>query len=90
MPYLSLTAVSRHSSPPRSVIGCPPDAINTTQDILDPDVFWTEELLLATKDRLFGCGFDTLDSTRSGNPDLTVNGLIGGHAYSGITLTFLK
>ncbi|KAJ7857137.1 cysteine proteinase, partial [Mycena olivaceomarginata] len=36
-------------------------------DILDPDVFWTEELLLATTDRLFGCGFDTLDSTRSGN-----------------------
>ncbi|KAJ7113978.1 hypothetical protein C8R44DRAFT_676421 [Mycena epipterygia] len=53
-----------------------------TKDILDPDVFWTEELLLATKDRLFGCGFDTLDSTRSGNNDLTVNGLIGGHAYS--------
>ncbi|KAJ7173341.1 hypothetical protein C8R46DRAFT_946051 [Mycena filopes] len=53
-----------------------------TKDILDPDVFWREELLLATKDRLFGCGFDTLDSTRSGNKDITVNGLIGGHAYS--------
>ncbi|KAJ7777059.1 hypothetical protein B0H16DRAFT_1504208 [Mycena metata] len=52
------------------------------KDILDHDVFWREELLLATKDRLFGCGFDTLDSTRSGVQDLTVNGLIGGHAYS--------
>ncbi|KAK7031845.1 calpain catalytic domain-containing protein [Favolaschia claudopus] len=53
-----------------------------TKDILDSDLFWKEELLLATKDRLFGCGFDTLDSTRSGNEDRTVNGLIGGHAYS--------
>ncbi|KAJ7483514.1 hypothetical protein FB451DRAFT_1234839 [Mycena latifolia] len=53
-----------------------------TKDILDPDLFWTEELLLATKDRLFGCGFDTLDSTRSGNSELTVHGLFGGHAYS--------
>ncbi|KAJ6621539.1 hypothetical protein B0H10DRAFT_2017728 [Mycena sp. CBHHK59/15] len=53
-----------------------------TKDILDTDVFWKEELLFATKDRLFGCGFDTLDSTRSGTEDLTVNGLIGGHAYS--------
>ncbi|KAF7345588.1 Calpain catalytic domain-containing protein [Mycena venus] len=53
-----------------------------TKDILDPDVFWKEELLLATKDRLFGCGFDALDGTRSGNEDITVNGLIGGHAYS--------
>ncbi|KAJ7036653.1 hypothetical protein C8F04DRAFT_1220961 [Mycena alexandri] len=52
------------------------------KDILDPDVFWREELLLATKDRLFGCGFDTLDSNRSGIKNLTVNGLIGGHAYS--------
>ncbi|KAJ6471924.1 hypothetical protein C8R45DRAFT_1013561 [Mycena sanguinolenta] len=53
-----------------------------TKDILSPDVFWKEELLLATKDRLFGCGFDTLDHTRSGKEDVTVNGLIGGHAYS--------
>ncbi|KAJ6580695.1 hypothetical protein B0H19DRAFT_1112126, partial [Mycena capillaripes] len=53
-----------------------------TKDILDPDVFWKEELLLAAKDRLFACGFDSLDGTRSGNEDITVNGLIGGHAYS--------
>ncbi|KAJ7748035.1 hypothetical protein B0H16DRAFT_1461726 [Mycena metata] len=56
------------------------DTANTPQDILDPDVFWREELLLlATKDRLFGYGFDTLDSTRSGIQDLIVNGLIGVH-----------
>ncbi|KAJ7753130.1 cysteine proteinase [Mycena maculata] len=53
-----------------------------TKDILDSDVFWREELLRATTDRLFGCAFDSLDSSRSGNADLTVNGLIGGHAYS--------
>ncbi|KAF7332285.1 Calpain catalytic domain-containing protein [Mycena kentingensis (nom. inval.)] len=53
-----------------------------TKDILDADAFWNEELLLATQDRLFGCGFDTLDSSRSGKEDPTVNGLIGGHAYS--------
>ncbi|KAJ7068535.1 hypothetical protein C8F01DRAFT_1336566 [Mycena amicta] len=53
-----------------------------TKDILDPDLFWKEELRLATVDRLFGCGFDTLDSSRSGKEDSTVNGLIGGHAYS--------
>ncbi|KAJ7730187.1 hypothetical protein B0H16DRAFT_1469759 [Mycena metata] len=59
------------------------DTANTPQDIIDPDVFWREELLLlATKDRLFGYGFDTLDSTRSGIQDLIVNGLIGGYAYS--------
>nr|GAT53037.1 predicted protein [Mycena chlorophos] len=53
-----------------------------TKDILDPDLFWREELLLATKDRLFGCSFDNLDTTRSGKEDPTVTGLIGGHAYS--------
>ncbi|KAJ7607933.1 hypothetical protein FB45DRAFT_1039995 [Roridomyces roridus] len=57
-----------------------------TKDILDPDVFWREELLRATEDRLFGCAFDSLDPGRRGNSDsasdLRVNGLIGGHAYS--------
>ncbi|KAJ7235550.1 cysteine proteinase [Mycena rebaudengoi] len=53
-----------------------------TKDILDVDLFWKEELLLATKDRLFGCGFDTLDTVRSGREEVFVNGLIGGHAYS--------
>ncbi|KAJ7607934.1 hypothetical protein FB45DRAFT_806548 [Roridomyces roridus] len=57
-----------------------------TKDILDPDVFWREELLRATEDRLFGCAFDSLDPGRRGNTEseseLRVNGLIGGHAYS--------
>ncbi|KAF7301917.1 Calpain catalytic domain-containing protein [Mycena indigotica] len=52
------------------------------KDILDPELFWKEELLLATTDRLFGCSFDSLDSSRNGKEDATVNGLIGGHAYS--------
>jgi hypothetical protein len=55
---------------------------NILQDVLDIDKFWNEELLQANKDRLFGCAFDSLDSTRSGEYAPTVNGLIGGHAYS--------
>ncbi|KAK7017794.1 cysteine proteinase [Favolaschia claudopus] len=43
-----------------------------TKDIFDVDKFWTEELMSATKDRLFGCSF-----AGSGK-----NGLIGNHAYS--------
>lgn len=54
----------------------------SSKDILDVDKFWNEELLRANRDRLFGCAFDNLDSTRSGNTEATVNGLIGGHAYS--------
>ncbi|GLB43254.1 putative peptidase C2 family protein [Lyophyllum shimeji] len=53
-----------------------------TKDILDIDKFWNEELLRANQDRLFGCAFDNLDSTRSGDAFATVNGLMGGHAYS--------
>ncbi|KAG6911017.1 hypothetical protein DXG01_005432 [Tephrocybe rancida] len=53
-----------------------------TKDILDTDAFWTNELLHANIDRLFGCAFDNLDSTRSGVAQPTVNGLMGGHAYS--------
>ncbi|KAJ7821376.1 hypothetical protein B0H14DRAFT_2831437 [Mycena olivaceomarginata] len=51
-------------------------------DILDIDKFWTEELLKANKDRLFGCAFDSLDGSRSGDWDATINGLHGSHAYS--------
>ncbi|KAJ7880174.1 cysteine proteinase [Mycena leptocephala] len=51
-------------------------------DILDIDKFWTEELLKANKDRLFGCAFNALDGTRSGDWDATINGLHGNHAYS--------
>lgn len=46
------------------------------------DRFWREELLLANQDRLFGCAFSSLDSTRHGDEDATVNGLFGSHAYS--------
>ncbi|KAG6830584.1 hypothetical protein H0H87_007581 [Tephrocybe sp. NHM501043] len=54
----------------------------TILDILDPDVFWTDELLLANTDRLFGCAFNNLDGTRSGIQSAPVNGLIGAHSYS--------
>ena len=52
------------------------------QDILDPERFWKEELLNANKDRLFGCAFDSLNPTRSGEEDIKINGLMGGHSYS--------
>jgi len=53
-----------------------------SKDILDTDRFWDEELSRANKDRLFGCSFNNLDSTRSGVPGAKVEGLIGNHAYS--------
>ncbi|KAK0455587.1 uncharacterized protein EV420DRAFT_1765264 [Desarmillaria tabescens] len=53
-----------------------------TNDILDPDLFWTEELLKANNDCLFGVAFNYLDSSRSGETSITVSGLMGGHAYS--------
>ncbi|KAJ8509380.1 hypothetical protein ONZ45_g8446 [Pleurotus djamor] len=53
-----------------------------TKDILDIDKFWHEELSKANVDRLFGCAFDSLDTARSGQADVQVNGLFGGHAYS--------
>lgn len=56
--------------------------LHGNQDILDPDAFWNDELLRATRDRLFGCSFGTLDNSRSGIDHVTVNGLLGGHAYS--------
>ncbi|KAJ7613033.1 hypothetical protein FB45DRAFT_993113 [Roridomyces roridus] len=53
-----------------------------SQDILDRDKFWTEELLKANKDRLFGCSTRRLDSTRSGVSNATIDGVYAGHAYS--------
>lgn len=53
-----------------------------TKDLLNPERFWHEELTRANKDRLFGCSFSSLDSTRSGNMFINVQGLIGDHAYS--------
>ncbi|EEB99978.1 hypothetical protein MPER_00196, partial [Moniliophthora perniciosa FA553] len=52
------------------------------RDIFDLDRFWNEELLKANIDRLFGCSYKSLDGTRSGDDDIKINGLIGGHAYS--------
>lgn len=53
-----------------------------SKDILDKDRYWNEELLKANKDRVFGCSFDALNSSRSGLRDVRVDGLIGSHAYS--------
>ncbi|KAJ7029686.1 hypothetical protein C8F04DRAFT_1187536 [Mycena alexandri] len=53
-----------------------------SKDILDVDKFWKEELLNAHDSRLFGCSFSSLDESRSGVQNATVNGLYGSHAYS--------
>ncbi|KAJ7113933.1 hypothetical protein C8R44DRAFT_676394 [Mycena epipterygia] len=53
-----------------------------TKDILDVDKFWTEELLKANHDRVFGCYFYGLDGSRSGDYEAKIFGLIGNHAYS--------
>lgn len=56
-----------------------------SKDILDPDRFWEEELSQANKDRVFGCSFNSLSGVRSGaasESQLTVQGLMGDHAYS--------
>ncbi|KAK6988179.1 cysteine proteinase [Favolaschia claudopus] len=45
-----------------------------TKDIFDIDKFWTEELMNATKDRLFGCSFRGVGREKFG--------LFGAHAYS--------
>ncbi|KAF8808296.1 cysteine proteinase [Phlegmacium glaucopus] len=37
-----------------------------SKDILEPERFWDEGLSRANKDRLLGCSFNNLDSTRSG------------------------
>ncbi|KAJ3564439.1 hypothetical protein NP233_g8293 [Leucocoprinus birnbaumii] len=52
------------------------------KDILDIDRFWEEELLRASADRLFSARFGELDTTRSGEDSIEVEGLVGGHAYS--------
>ncbi|TEB36858.1 cysteine proteinase [Coprinellus micaceus] len=53
-----------------------------SKDILDVDRFWNDELLRANKDRLFGCSFNSLDTSRNGQAKLSVQGLMGDHAYS--------
>ncbi|KAJ6521660.1 hypothetical protein DFH09DRAFT_214623 [Mycena vulgaris] len=52
------------------------------KDILDPDKFWTDELLHANRDRLFACSFQGLSPTRNGNFNATISGLWGNHSYS--------
>ncbi|KIK66127.1 hypothetical protein GYMLUDRAFT_257995 [Collybiopsis luxurians FD-317 M1] len=54
----------------------------STNDILDPDRFWNEELTKANQDRLFGCSYQPLNTNRSGNYNAKINGLVGNHAYS--------
>ncbi|KAJ6606943.1 hypothetical protein B0H10DRAFT_2073937, partial [Mycena sp. CBHHK59/15] len=58
------------------------DLTGSRQDILDIEKFWNEELLKANKDRLFGCSFQGLDGSRSGDYEAKIFGLIGNHAYS--------
>ncbi|KAG7087765.1 hypothetical protein E1B28_013706 [Marasmius oreades] len=54
-----------------------------TNDILDVDKFWTDELCKANVDRLFGCSYQSLDNTRNGAlGPLDLSGLHGNHAYS--------
>ncbi|KAF4610983.1 hypothetical protein D9613_006504 [Agrocybe pediades] len=52
------------------------------QDILDPDTFWTKELLCASRDRLFTCCYSVLSGTRSGTTNPPIGGLVGGLSYS--------
>ncbi|KAF8797363.1 cysteine proteinase, partial [Phlegmacium glaucopus] len=55
------------------------DGVSTvlqSKDILEPEQFWDDELSRANKDRLFGCSFNNLDSTRIGGY------MIENHAYS--------
>ncbi|KDR70875.1 hypothetical protein GALMADRAFT_159702 [Galerina marginata CBS 339.88] len=53
-----------------------------SKDILDPDQFWHTELLKANHDRLFGCWFKSLTSSRSGVKNATVDGLVGNLSHS--------
>lgn len=45
-----------------------------SQDILDPDVFWEQELLRVCKDRLFGCSIYELKRSDGGPVGDTVSG----------------
>ncbi|KAF9461075.1 cysteine proteinase [Collybia nuda] len=54
-----------------------------TQDILDIDQFWNEELLNANQGRLFGCSFENMQTDRLEFPfPQIVKGLFGSHDYS--------
>ncbi|TFK24073.1 cysteine proteinase [Coprinopsis marcescibilis] len=53
-----------------------------TKDILDVDNFWTDELLKANTDRLFGCWFKALDGSRNTVKNVSVDGLVGNLSHS--------
>ncbi|KAF8512331.1 hypothetical protein JB92DRAFT_2928993 [Gautieria morchelliformis] len=53
-----------------------------TNEILDIDEFWHNELRRAAKDRLFGCYLTSLAGKGIATSDTTINGLISSHAYS--------
>lgn len=52
-----------------------------TNDILDPDRFWTDELLRANKDRLFTCQISP-PNNRAPQSEIKVQGLVTAHAYA--------
>ncbi|KAF9449386.1 cysteine proteinase [Macrolepiota fuliginosa MF-IS2] len=53
-----------------------------TNDILDLDRFWTEELLRANKDRLFACQISSITTNRTPQSEIKVQGLVTAHAYA--------
>jgi hypothetical protein len=46
----------------------------SVMDILDPDAFWTEELVRVGKDRLFGCFIQGMNPTEQSEQNILVNG----------------
>ncbi|KZV99799.1 cysteine proteinase [Exidia glandulosa HHB12029] len=71
---------------PREAVEDMMGAVSTVMhpaDILDTDRFWNEELMLANKDRLFGCYTTGLaNPADSLTPANKIDGLYTGHAYS--------
>ncbi|KAJ7186437.1 cysteine proteinase [Mycena filopes] len=53
-----------------------------TKDILDINDFWTSELRLANKDRIFACSFQGLSPARHGDYNATISGIRGKHSYA--------
>ncbi|GJJ11681.1 hypothetical protein Clacol_005917 [Clathrus columnatus] len=61
-----------------------------TNDILDTDEFWHNDLMRATQDRLFGCYLDSLAGKGAATDSTTTNGLFSSHAYSILKATEYK
>ncbi|KAF8521601.1 cysteine proteinase [Hysterangium stoloniferum] len=53
-----------------------------TNDIYDIEEFWHNDLMRATKDRLFGCYLDSLAGKGAATDNTTTEGLVSSHAYS--------